>query len=169
MSVTTRAWARPRDRQDDHGAAPWHRFTLEPEGHLGHDAGTPRKSADPPVASAIMIRRRSCSRSTCARSAVATLTFDYSDSTAVLGPLATYAEPHAYDLCEPHANSLSAPLGWEVIRLSRAEGQPPPTEDDLLALADAVREAARAQPAPTRPSDGPTGRPHLRLVRSTDA
>ena len=32
--------------------------------------------------------------------------------TAVLGPLATYAEPHAYDLCEVHSERMSAPRGW---------------------------------------------------------
>jgi hypothetical protein len=70
---------------------------------------------------------------------VATLTYVYVESTAVLGPLATQAEPHCYDLCKQHAQALSAPLGWEVIRLA-AEPDPQPTTDDLLALADAVRE-----------------------------
>ena len=37
------------------------------------------------------------------RPAVATLTYVYRESTAVLGPLATYAEPHTYDLCARHA------------------------------------------------------------------
>jgi Protein of unknown function (DUF3499) len=71
---------------------------------------------------------------------VATLTYVYSDSTAVLGPLATYAEPHCYDLCSQHAERLTAPRGWEVVRLAG------PSHDDLLALADAVREAARPRP-----------------------
>jgi hypothetical protein len=66
------------------------------------------------------------------------LTYVYLDSTAVLGPLATRAEPHGYDLCSRHAQNLSAPRGWEVIRLAPAE--PEPNSDDLLALADAVRE-----------------------------
>ena len=35
---------------------------------------------------------------------VATLTYVYADSVAVLGPLATYAEAHSYDLCESHAD-----------------------------------------------------------------
>ena len=61
--------------------------------------------------------------------------------TAVVGPLATYAEPHAYDLCDRHSERLSAPRGWEVLRL--AHDDQGPTSDDLLALADAVREAAR--------------------------
>ena len=49
---------------------------------------------------------------------MATLTYVYADSTAVLGPLATYAEPHCYDLCEQHAGSLTVPRGWEVLRLA---------------------------------------------------
>ena len=57
----------------------------------------------------------------------------------MLGPLATQAEPHCYDLCARHAQALSAPRGWEVIRLAVDE-EPKPSTDDLLALADAVRE-----------------------------
>jgi hypothetical protein len=34
---------------------------------------------------------------------VATLTYDYADAMAVLGPLAIRREPHSYDLCERHA------------------------------------------------------------------
>jgi hypothetical protein len=79
---------------------------------------------------------------------VATLTYVYSDQTAVLGPLATYAEPHAYDLCAAHSERLSAPRGWEVLRLAPDPDAFGPSGDDLLALADAVREAAR--PAPVR-------------------
>ncbi|QWC86925.1 DUF3499 domain-containing protein [Nocardioidaceae bacterium] len=77
-----------------------------------------------------------------------TLTYVYADQTAVLGPLAIAAEPHAYDLCEEHAERLSAPRGWDVVRLSTDLGSRAPSDDDLLALADAVREAAnRPQPA----------------------
>ncbi|MFP3467809.1 DUF3499 domain-containing protein, partial [Leifsonia sp. SIMBA_070] len=61
---------------------------------------------------------RLCSRSACRQAAVATLTYVYADSTAVLGPLATYAEPHCYDLCSSHAARLTVPLGWEVVRLN---------------------------------------------------
>jgi len=115
-------------------------------------------------------RRRICSRSACGRASIATLTYVYSDQTAVLGPLATFAEPHAYDLCELHAESLRAPRGWEVIRLAPDPAAQGPTEDDLLALADAVREAAR--PRPTDESSGQGievgRRGHLRVLRSTD-
>ena len=86
---------------------------------------------------------RRCSRTPCGRPAVTTLTYVYADQTAVLGPLATYAEPHAYDLCETHSERLSAPRGWEVLRLPTDQGVPGPSGDDLLALADAVREAGR--------------------------
>jgi hypothetical protein len=64
----------------------------------------------------------------------------------VLGPLATYAEPHCYDLCSVHAERLTAPRGWEIVRLSPDFVPPAPSHDDLLALADAVREAARPRP-----------------------
>ena len=94
---------------------------------------------------------------------MATLTYVYSDSTAVLGPLATYAEPHAYDLCEAHSQRLSAPRGWEVLRLAPDADALGPTGDDLLALADAVREAARPAPA-AAPPDGEGGRPGRRDV-----
>jgi hypothetical protein len=106
---------------------------------------------------------------------VTTLTYVYADQTAVLGPLATYAEPHAYDLCEEHSGRLSAPRGWEVVRLVQ-EDQSGPSTDDLLALADAVREAAAPRPVePAAPSgySQETGREvgrrgHLRVLRSDD-
>lgn len=91
---------------------------------------------------------RRCTRTACGRQAVATLTYVYSDSTAVLGPLATYAEPHCYDLCSEHAERLTAPRGWEVVRLAPDQLDAGPSHDDLLALADAVREAARPRPEP---------------------
>jgi hypothetical protein len=89
---------------------------------------------------------------------VATLTYVYADSTAVLGPLASYPEPHCYDLCLEHAEGLTAPRGWQVMRLSAPDtGRRTPSTDDLEALAMAVREAARA-PAP--PADGSGQPPH---------
>ena len=98
-----------------------------------------------------------------------TLTYVYADQTAVLGPLATYAEPHAYDLCEAHSERLSAPRGWEVLRLAVDPASQQPSEDDLLALADAVREAARPVRAPRPRPEEETGREtsrrgHLRVL-----
>jgi hypothetical protein len=59
---------------------------------------------------------RICSKVACAASAVATLTYDYGDSMVVVGPLSTRIEPHGYDLCARHAERLSVPKGWEVVR-----------------------------------------------------
>lgn len=116
---------------------------------------------------------RRCSRTACGRAAVNTLTYVYADSTAVLGPLATYAEPHAYDLCEVHSERLSAPRGWEVLRLPSDPASQAPSSDDLLALADAVREAARPAPAPVPVHEADeaqrgTKRGHLRVLTPTD-
>jgi hypothetical protein len=100
---------------------------------------------------------------------VATLTYVYSDQTAVLGPLATYAEPHAYDLCDAHSDRLSAPRGWEVLRLAPDADAFGPTTDDLLALADAVRAAAKPAPA-APPEERELGRRgHLRALPTPDA
>ncbi|RPF25887.1 DUF3499 domain-containing protein [Georgenia muralis] len=98
---------------------------------------------------------RQCTRSACDRSAVATLTYVYADSTAVLGPLSTSAEPHAYDLCDAHAGRLTVPRGWQVVRLASDFVPAAPSEDDLVALADAVREASRSGPHHTRPAQRP--------------
>ncbi len=110
---------------------------------------------------------RRCTRTGCARPAVATLTYAHADLTAVVGPLASFAEPHSYDLCEEHALGLTVPRGWEVMRHVGDFPAPIPHSDDLEALADAVREAARVDPVPMSPadSDSPTGRRgHLRVV-----
>lgn len=136
---------------------------------------SPLKSAVPSI---VVSPVRRCSRTACGRPAVATLTYVYADSTAVLGPLATYAEPHCYDLCSEHSERLTAPRGWEVVRLAVDPGPARPSGDDLEALADAVREAARAPRATRRPPAEPSGRNidpievarrgHLRVLRSPD-
>ena len=59
---------------------------------------------------------RPCSKVACIHDAVATLTYVYADSMAVLGPLSQSPEPHSYDLCTRHAESMSVPQGWQVIR-----------------------------------------------------
>jgi Protein of unknown function (DUF3499) len=59
---------------------------------------------------------RPCSKVACNDEAIATLTFDYADSMAILGPLSPSAEPHCYDLCSRHAGTLSVPHGWQVFR-----------------------------------------------------
>lgn len=104
---------------------------------------------------------RPCSRTACQHHALATLTYVYADQTAVLGPLATFAEPHSYDLCEAHSQRLSAPRGWDVLRLAIDPVDHGPSDDDLLALANAVREVGR-QPVASAPLPGA---PRLRVLR----
>ncbi len=101
---------------------------------------------------------RQCTKTGCARRAVATLTYVYGDQTAVLGPLATYAEPHTYDLCAAHATGLTAPRGWEIVRLT-VDVEEAEAPDDLLALADAVREGSA-------PAAGPSAEPPTRVFES---
>ncbi|ORA28869.1 DUF3499 domain-containing protein [Mycobacterium aquaticum] len=134
---------------------------------------------------------RRCCRPGCPHYAVATLTFVYSDSTAVVGPLATVSEPHSWDLCVGHASRITAPRGWELVRHA---GPLPthPDEDDLVALADAVREghdgaavrgsvtAGFSDPAPgitggavmapavRRPEQNGRRRGHLRVLPDLD-
>lgn len=126
---------------------------------------------------------RQCSRTACKEPAVATLTYVYADSTAVLGPLAVHAEPHSYDLCLEHATSLTVPRGWDVVRLS-GEYARPDQHDDLVAIANAVTaeqdvpdtealvgegsgargEGTYVPRRPRRPGSSEPGKPNLRVL-----
>jgi hypothetical protein len=114
---------------------------------------------------------RCCSRTACKHPPVYTLTYVYRDSTAVLGPLAAYVEPHSYDLCEKHAARLVAPRGWDVVRLPVETVQD--RADDLEALANAVMETQPRGRPDNRLDKEPVGqgveisrRGHLRVLRS---
>ena len=110
---------------------------------------------------------RCCSRTACKQPPVYTLTYVYRDSTAVLGPLAAYVEPHCYDLCEKHAARLVVPRGWDVVRLPPDPAQE--RADDLEALANAVMETPprpRAEKEPVGQGVEVGRRGHLRVVRS---
>ena len=128
-----------------------------------------------------MVRR--CSRTACGLPAVATLTYVYADSTAVLGPLADVAVPGAFDLCAEHASRTSVPMGWEVIRLPLDRRRnDPEADDELVALANAVREIGLSdeEDVPTTPVDrtpAPKPKPrstgrrkggHLRLLPTVE-
>ncbi len=86
---------------------------------------------------------RTCSRSSCRRIATMTLTYVYADSVAVLGPLATFAEPHAYDLCIAHSDRLTVPIGWSVLQHETDGVLTGPSDDDLMIIANAVREVGK--------------------------
>jgi hypothetical protein len=133
----------------------------------------PRNPGASWVGSVIVDSKRRCTKHSCDAPAVATLTYSYADSTVVVGPISVYAEPHAYDLCASHADAVRAPRGWELLRLDYSS--PEESEDDLLALADAVRETrrepaasapARQAPTPLSAPEGSSGvsRGHLRLL-----
>ena len=117
------------------------------------------------------ISGRTCSRVSCRSAATMTLTYIYAESRAVLGPIATFSEPHAYDLCERHAARLTVPNGWSVDREEISTHSIGPSEDDLMAIADAVREVAKQHENPeTRTAQGDAisvgRRGHLRAVPS---
>lgn len=149
------------------------------------DAAIPAIWSSRSVGSTPVDSKRRCTKSGCERPAAATLTYSYADSTIVVGPISVYAEPHSYDLCAPHADTVNPPRGWEVLRLDYSAAQQA-AGDDLLALADAVREPrarqhpphnansaeggrlpSREAPAPMAPPEGDTGisRGNLRLLR----
>ncbi len=117
---------------------------------------------------------------------MATLTYVYADSTAVVGPLPAVQEPHAWDLCAAHALRITAPRGWDLVRHPDIDTSA--EDSDLTALLDAVtggpvggrrtgaalvdadrlRRLGVSDPGPMFPEDEPeipTGRPHLRVVQ----
>lgn len=111
---------------------------------------------------------RRCTKSGCRESAAKTLTYIYSDSTAVLGPLSTFAEPHSFDLCASHSDRLKVPQGWTVITHATELLSSEPSSEDLMAIAEAVREVAQKEqsPDPSQPEVGRRG--HLRVLPRHD-
>ncbi|WP_425339340.1 DUF3499 domain-containing protein [Brevibacterium marinum] len=124
---------------------------------------------------------RLCSKVSCPGSAAATMTYVHADACVVIGPLSQRAEPGAHDLCADHAAKLTPPVGWQLIRIEGEQAPPERTHDDLLAIADAVREAAGrpgqdegtgagessgASPTETRHDGSMPGRKHghLRII-----
>lgn len=58
---------------------------------------------------------RQCSRTDCSESATATLTYRYGQSQVWIDELSAERDPHAYDLCNRHADRLTAPQGWMLL------------------------------------------------------
>lgn len=86
---------------------------------------------------------RKCELTGCLQPAVATLTYNYGESTAVIGPLPAHKQPYTTELCHQHAVKFNVPQGWQVIRLDYSTQPPAPSDADLSALAESIIEAAR--------------------------
>lgn len=71
---------------------------------------------------------RYCSKTACAREAVASYAFNYADRVVWLASLTREPHPAFYDLCEVHTLSLRVPRGWSVDDL-RSEAAPDPLPD----------------------------------------
>lgn len=77
---------------------------------------------------------RQCSRPGCAEPAAATLTYHYDKGMVWLDTLVPERDPHAYDLCDRHADRLGVPRGWRF--------------DDRRAVLVAVEPERAPLPAP---------------------
>lgn len=66
----------------------------------------------------------------------------YAESKVIIGQLAERHEPGAFDLCRQHSQAMSAPRGWQLVRLNNSARSAAaiPNKDDIAALADVVRE-----------------------------
>jgi len=111
---------------------------------------------------------RRCTRSGCLANAVMTLTYIYAESSAVLAPLSTFVEPHAYDLCEQHSEKLTVPKGWSVVQNKSDLPTLKQSTQDILAIAEAIRQVAKQEniSQPATPEIGRRG--HLRSIPNQD-
>lgn len=87
------------------------------------------------------------------------MTYGYDEATAVIGPLSPTVQAGSYDLCKSHAQSVTVPVGWQMVRLQTEFEDAPPSPDDLFALADAIREASKKDVPPPQPAKREVRRP----------
>lgn len=98
-----------------------------------------------------MVRPRLCARPGCGQPAAATLTFQYATRTVALDDLRE-REPCTIDLCQRHADRLTAPKGWTGDD-RRAQSQTTAAPAIDLAEAPTVpRAVARSEPSLYRAS-----------------
>lgn len=86
-----------------------------------------------------------CSKPEYQHPVIATLTYDYQNSTVVLRLLATFVEPNVHDLYDRHAEHLTIPRDWQVMRFVTNFKPTSPPGDNLLALVSAVRRATETR------------------------
>lgn len=96
------------------------------------------------------------------------MTYIYADSTAVLGPLSTFVEPHAYDLCSSHSEKLTVPMGWTVIQHKLEVDIDAPSTEDVMAIAEAIRQTAKLELNPKKITPEVGRRGHLRSIPNQD-
>lgn len=89
------------------------------------------------------------------------MTYGYAEATAVIGPLSPVALPGAFDLCVAHAHSVTVPVGWQMIRLVTEFEPVEPSQDDLTALADAIRATSKRDVPPPQPAQREVSRPAM--------
>jgi Protein of unknown function (DUF3499) len=63
-----------------------------------------------------------------------TLTYQYAHAQVWLDELAAERDPHAYDLCDRHADRLTAPQGWQVRDRRRVDATMRPSLYAALAV-----------------------------------
>ena len=64
---------------------------------------------------------RICSKNGCQANAEATVTLRYGPKEVVVVDLERERNPNLLELCGPHADGLSVPLGWELTDLRTAD------------------------------------------------
>jgi hypothetical protein len=110
---------------------------------------------------------RICTKSGCNERAIATLSYNYGEQVASITPLISAQEPHTYDLCLSHSEKLTVPQGWQI-ELAQLQREPEPSQEDLRAIADAVRNVAAQsikEPAPeSKDKSDLRRRGHLRAL-----
>jgi len=113
---------------------------------------------------------RRCFRVGCQSVPVATLSYNYARSTAMLGPLSPEHDPGGYDLCLQHARNLQVPAGWQLERMTAPPQAPSSAPSFLTDLADEVRRIGWGDYARPAPQPDPAGvvelgrRGHLRVI-----
>jgi hypothetical protein len=80
---------------------------------------------------------RTCVKATCSEPAAATMALRYAERVVWLRDLLPERDPGFLELCSPHADRLTAPVGWIRLDERSADGA----------------EAGAAETAPARPAD----------------
>jgi hypothetical protein len=60
---------------------------------------------------------RACAKAGCQEEAAATVSLMYGPREVVVGDLTGEHDPNLLDLCRPHADGLSPPMGWQITDL----------------------------------------------------